>query len=124
MAGERILVVEDEAIVAQDLRASIERMGYTVVGTAVDGTTAIAMAMHDRPDLVVMDVGLEGELDGIEAAETILHRLGSQIVYVSGQVVHDTTHRVLDVEPVAFIAKPIRYEELQRTLQAAFGEGA
>ena len=77
MSGKpvRLLVVEDESIVALDLKSSLTMLGYQVVGTAASGEDAIARAESAHPDLVLMDINLQGEMDGVEAANTIRARL-------------------------------------------------
>ena len=79
----RILIVEDEQIIAADLRNRLQRMGHEVVGLASEGPGAIAMAEELRPDLVLMDVQLEGEMSGSEAGATIEKRTGAQVIFVT-----------------------------------------
>ncbi len=74
MAKERILIVEDEGIVAADLESTLQKLGYTVVGTAATGEQAVEKAEKTAPDLVLMDIRLKGEMDGIDAAEQITAR--------------------------------------------------
>lgn len=79
----RILIVEDEYIVAADLEMKLTRMGYQVVGSAVTGEEAIRLAEESSPDLVLMDVQLHGRMKGTEAAETIRARNGIPIVFIT-----------------------------------------
>ena len=83
MKSARILVVEDEHIVQLDLELRLKRMGHSVVGVTARGEEAIAKARELKPDLVIMDVRLEGEMDGIEAARTIRGEQGTPIIYVT-----------------------------------------
>ena len=69
MSSQRILVIEDEAITAQDLKYRLERLGYIVVGTAGSGEEAIKKAKETYPDLILVDISLKGEMDGIETAQ-------------------------------------------------------
>jgi CheY-like chemotaxis protein len=71
MQNVRVLVVEDESIVAEDLREQLASMGNTVLGPVATGEQAVYVAEHDRPDLVLMDIRLQGRTDGIEAADQI-----------------------------------------------------
>jgi two-component system, cell cycle sensor histidine kinase and response regulator CckA len=79
----RILIVEDERIVQLDLEQRLKRMGHTVVGTAARGDEAITKAREHKPDLVIMDVQLDGEMDGIEAARQIRGELGTPVIYAT-----------------------------------------
>jgi CheY-like chemotaxis protein len=79
----RILIVEDEQIIAADLRNKLQQLGHEVIGMAIAGDEAIDMADELRPDLVLMDVQLEGEMTGTEAARTIQHRTGAPIIFVT-----------------------------------------
>jgi two-component system cell cycle sensor histidine kinase/response regulator CckA len=73
----RILIVDDERLIACDLRQEVQRLGHVVVGLAATGLEAVQHAVTDRPDVVLMDIGLRGQMDGIEAAGTSRHRCPS-----------------------------------------------
>src|SRR4051794_13865499 len=79
----RVLIVEDEQIIAADLRNKIRKIGHDVVGIAISGEEAIEMAERFKPDLVLMDVQLEGAMPGTEAAGVVQQRTGSQVVFVT-----------------------------------------
>jgi CheY-like chemotaxis protein len=79
----KILIVEDESIVQLDLQQRVEGMGYTVVGVASRGEEAVTKAIELQPDLVIMDVSLEGPMNGIEAARRIRQAQGTPVVYVT-----------------------------------------
>ena len=79
----RILIVEDEYIVAADLEMKLMRMGYQVIGSAVTGEEAVALADEHRPDIVLMDIQLQGSMDGTEAANAIRARSGTPIIFVT-----------------------------------------
>jgi CheY-like chemotaxis protein len=79
----RILIVEDELIIAADLRNKLQRLGHDVIGMAMAGEEAILMADKLRPDLVLMDVQLEGQMSGIDAARTIQQRTGVPIIFIT-----------------------------------------
>ncbi|MDO9082682.1 MAG: response regulator, partial [Humidesulfovibrio sp.] len=83
MGKGRILVVEDEAIVALGIQSSLERLGYEVVGRAATGGQALALAETTRPNLVLMDVMLEGGMDGIDTALELHERFNVPVVYLS-----------------------------------------
>jgi CheY-like chemotaxis protein len=123
----RILVVEDETIVQLDLQHRLERMGHSVVGTATTGEEAVAKAIDLKPDLVLMDMRLEGPMDGIEAARRIHDEQDTPVVYVTAFAasLEDSNAQKLG-GPV--LSKPYRTTELAstiaRTLASADGVGA
>ena len=90
MTRPRILVVEDETIVALDIRDQLARQGYEAVGHAIRGDQAIALAESLRPDLVLMDIQLSGPMDGIDAAQAIRTRLGIPVVFLTAFSEDDT----------------------------------
>jgi signal transduction histidine kinase len=118
-APARILVVEDESIVALDLRSSLEHLGYTVVGTAATGEDAMAIAERELPDLVLMDIRLRGEMDGTEAADRIRRQLGLPVVYLTAYSDEATLQRAQVSEPYGYLLKPFADRDLQVTIQMA-----
>jgi two-component system, sensor histidine kinase len=111
----RILIVEDETIVQFDLQQRLERMGYSVVGLASRGDEAVAKAVELKPDLVLMDVRLDGPMDGIEAARQIRARQGTPVVYLTAYAATLEESEPQDVFG-PFLSKPFRTHELQSTL--------
>ncbi|MDQ7054267.1 MAG: response regulator [candidate division KSB1 bacterium] len=79
----RVLIVEDENIVALDIQNRLQRLGYEVVGVASSGELAIRVALDTRPDLLLMDIRLKGKMDGIEAAKAIIKQLQIPVVYLT-----------------------------------------
>jgi CheY-like chemotaxis protein len=123
----RILIVEDESIVQLDLHRRLERMGHSVVGMASRGEEAVAKAVELKPDLVIMDVRLDGSMDGIEAARRIRAEQETPIVYVTAyasRFEEDATQELLGL----CVSKPFRTTELQsaiaQTLAATGNTGA
>jgi CheY-like chemotaxis protein len=112
-----ILIVEDERLVARDLQRRLSRLGYTVVGQVASGSEAIQQALAQRPDLVLMDIRLQGEMDGIEAAGFIRTHLNIRVVYMSAYVDEATLTRAQATDPAAFLTKPFSESILQQTLQ-------
>jgi CheY-like chemotaxis protein len=108
----RILIVEDESIVQLDLRRRLERMGHSVLGMASRGDEAIAKAVELKPDLVIMDVRLEGPMDGIEAAHRIRAEQGTPVVYVTAYAPMFEEAAQQDVFGPC-VSKPFRTTELQ-----------
>ena len=112
-----ILIVEDERLVARDLERRLRRLGYEVVAQVATGPDAIQQALAHRPDLVLMDVRLQGQMDGIEAAGFIRTHLNIQVVYMSAYVDQTTLTRAQATRPAAFLSKPFSEASLQQTLQ-------
>ena len=114
-----ILLVEDEGIVAQDLKESLTRLGYRVVGVAAEGVQAVRMAEELRPQLIVMDVSLRGEVDGIQAAEMIGERVRLPLIFLTGHRDPDTLRRAISAGPLAYIVKPFQEIELRCAIEVA-----
>lgn len=119
MAQIRILVVEDEVIVADDIRRSLENLGYDVPSIASSGEVAIKKAQEDRPDLVLMDIMLMGEMDGIEAAGTIISRFDIPVVYLTAYSDEKILERAKITEPFGYLIKPYKDRELEINIEIA-----
>ncbi|MBM3298896.1 MAG: sigma 54-interacting transcriptional regulator [Deltaproteobacteria bacterium] len=119
MAGPRILIVEDDLVVANSIIRSIEDLGYDIVGTTLSGEEAVQLAERKRPDLVLMDIGLEGEMDGIEAARSIRSRFGAAIVYLTGRKEDELFERAKSTEPYAYLSKPVAVHDLCHAVEMA-----
>jgi PAS domain S-box-containing protein len=119
MGEKSILVVEDERIVAMDLRMRLEGLGYSVAAIASSGKEAIKEAEGTLPDLVLMDIVLRGGMDGIEAAGEISNRLGIPVVYVSAYSDVETLRRAKVSGPFGYIVKPFDDRQLQANIEIA-----
>ena len=115
----RILVVEDESIVALDLIATLKRMGHTVVGHALRGEDAIKLAAGMNPELVLMDIHLLGKMDGIDAAGWIRSNIGTPVIYLSAFGDEATRERAIPTAPAGWLQKPYSKYELEDAIQAA-----
>jgi len=115
----RILVVEDETIVALDLQSSLKILGYEVVGTASNGPDAIAKANKTRPDLVLMDIILQGEMDGVQTAEAIHSQLNIPVIFLTACADEKTLQRAKVTEPFGFMIKPFEERELHSHIEIA-----
>ena len=118
----RILIVEDETIVALDMRCRLEGFGYQVCGLAATGTAAIQLADEHRPDLVLMDIKLKGEMDGIEAASHIRDIFEVPIVFVTAFTDDETLQRVKHSSSYGYMVKPYHERELRITIELAFSK--
>ncbi len=119
MADARILVVEDEGLVAKDIQARLESLGYAVPAIASYGEEAINKSVEAQPDLVLMNIKLRGDIDGVEAAGQIRDRLGIPVVYVTGYADDATLQRAKITEPFGYILKPFETRELHATIVMA-----
>jgi PAS domain S-box-containing protein len=118
MASPRILVVEDERIVAAGLRKRLGQLGYDVPVVACSGEEAVRLAGELLPDLVLMDIQLEGEMDGVQAAEQV-RRLGLPVVYLTAYSNHEVLDRAKVTEPYGYILKPYEDRELHVVVETA-----
>ena len=105
MTASRILIVEDERITAEDMKDALESIGYKISAMVHSGEDAVKKAEEFRPDLVLMDIMLEGEMDGIEAAEQIRERFGIPVIYLTAYSDSSTVQRAKITEPSGFILK-------------------
>lgn len=119
MTQARILVVEDESIVALDIQDRLESLGYEVPATVASGERAIEQAGALRPDLVLMDIRLQGRMDGVEAADQIRQRFGIPVIYLTANADHPTVQRAKITEPFGYVIKPFEERELHTTIEVA-----
>lgn len=124
MANGRILVVEDEGIVARDIQGTLERRGYHVPSIASSGAEAIAETEKTFPDLALMDIRLKGDIDGVETARQIRGRFNIPVVYLTVYTDEHTLERVRATEPFGYLLKPFKETELCMTVQAALRKGS
>jgi PAS domain S-box-containing protein len=115
----RIMVVEDESITAMGLEKRLTKQGYNVVAVVASGEEAVRSAEETSPDLVLMDIMLEGEMDGVEAAGRIASRLDIPIIYLTAYADENTLLRAKITEPFAYLLKPFQERELLITIEMA-----
>lgn len=119
MKRTKILVVEDERIVADDIKDSLERLGYAACGIAISGEEAVKKAKEMKPDLVLMDIVLEGKMDGIEAASIISSNFDIPIVYLTAYEDENTLRRAKKTMPFGYILKPFEDRVLYSAIEIA-----
>lgn len=119
MVHERILIVEDEIITADDIRESLLDMEYSVIGIVSSGEKAIEKLEEERPDLVLMDIMLLGEMDGIETANHIRSCFKIPVVYLTAYADKEILERAKISEPFGYILKPFNERELQINIEIA-----
>ena len=115
----RILVVEDEAIIARDIKYTLENLGYTVPAMAASGADAIRKAADLQPDLVIMDIVLKGPMDGIQAAAEIRAANDVPVIYLTAYGNEETLQRAKVTAPYGYILKPFEERELHITVEIA-----
>jgi CheY-like chemotaxis protein len=120
MTTKRIMVVEDDVIIASLIESRLKKIGYAVSGIFDSGEDAIAGAVKFMPDLVLMDIRLRGEIDGIDAASEITSRLDIPCVYLTSYSDRDTIERAKATSPAGFILKPFTDDALRSTIEIAF----
>lgn len=116
----RIMIVEDERIVAMDLSAMLRRLGYDVCAVTASGEEALRLAALVSPDLVLMDIMLEGPLDGVETARRMTRDFGVPIIYASAYTDEQTQRRAGETKPGAFLVKPVNFRSLKEAIKALF----
>jgi len=119
MSRKRILVVEDEAIIAEDIEISLNDMGYEVVAVVSTGEDALRESEEKHPDLVLMDVVLGGDMDGIETANRIRQNLHIPVIYLTAYTDDKMLERAKITEPFGYMIKPIRERELYTNIEMA-----
>jgi two-component system cell cycle sensor histidine kinase/response regulator CckA len=119
VTAHRILIVEDEAIVAMDIAMRLELSGYQVVGTAPSAERALTLARSQRPDLVLMDIRLQGPVDGVDAAIELRRRHQVPVVFLTAHAEDATIGRARTAEPFGYVLKPFEDRELHVVIEMA-----
>src|SRR5687768_13237819 len=114
-----IMVVEDERVVARDIQESLEQLGYDVLGTAASAEECLRYASARRPDLVLMDVRIDGDIDGIGAAKLLRDRYDIPVIFLTAYADQRTVSRARESEPLGYILKPFRAGELRAAVEMA-----
>ncbi len=119
MAKANILIVEDEAIIASVIAGALKKFDYEVVDILNSGEAAVAAALQKKPDLILMDIRLQGAMDGISAAERIQEQLDIPIIYLTAYADEPTLERAKKTKPYGYIPKPFQEIELKTTIEMA-----
>ncbi|HWQ66301.1 MAG TPA: response regulator [Methanospirillum sp.] len=115
--GSRILIVEDEMIISMEIKQKLIEMGYVVVGQAITGESAIQKAGDTKPDLILMDIRLKGEMDGIVAAKRIMDLYDVPIIFLTAHSDKATLERAIAVSPSGYLLKPFKERELMTNIE-------
>lgn len=119
MAKTSVLVVEDESIVAKDIQNSLKKLGYTVPSVENTGEDAIEAAGQYKPDLILMDIMLKGEISGIEAADQIRSRYQIPVIFLTAYADESTLSKAKVTEPYGYIIKPFKEIDLHTSIEMA-----
>jgi CheY-like chemotaxis protein len=117
MGKARIMVVEDEGVVALQIQEALQAMGYEVPVVALSGEEALAKLLETEPDLVLMDIKLKGGLSGIETAKRLRHRLDVPVVYLTAFSDAETLEQAQLTEPYGYVLKPFEEKSLHAIIQ-------
>lgn len=118
-----ILIVEDERVVARDLQKSLVDRGYHVPATAASAVQALELAEHHRPALVIMDIRIKGDRDGIQTATELIARFAVPVIYMSAYTDAVTRERAHATNPFGYLQKPVKLDELCTLIAGAIGRG-
>jgi DNA-binding response OmpR family regulator len=113
----RILIVEDEVLIALALQIELSRAGYEVCGITAHAEDAVRKAIHMRPDVILMDIGLAGEMNGFGAARLILEQYPVPILFVSGYIDEETRGQVRELTALPCLSKPVMLKQLKEALR-------
>jgi CheY-like chemotaxis protein len=119
MTNESILIVEDDDIIARVADWRLKNLGYKVCGRAITGAEAMEIVVKEKPDLVLMDINLKGNIDGIETAKIIKKGFDIPIIYVTSHSDGSTLERAKETNPDGFIRKPFEDDDLRVAIQLA-----
>lgn len=119
MSKTNVLVVEDESIVSKDIQHSLKKLGYNVVGAAATGEKAVELANETKPDVVLMDIMLKGDMNGIEAADKIRATMSIPVIYLTAYADEGTLARAKVTEPSGYIIKPFKEIDIHTSIEMA-----
>jgi len=115
----RILIVEDELIIAEDMKNMLSKMGYEIVGNAMDFDEAIEILTTEKPDLILLDVNLNGERDGIDLAEELNNSYSIPFIFTTSYSDSTTLDRAKKTNPINYLVKPFKQEQLYTAIEIA-----
>lgn len=116
----KLLIVEDDPIIAADLERAMKKMGYEVLDAVESGEEALEVVAQDTPDLILMDIQLEGDLDGIDTAHMISKQQAIPIIYLTSNTDERTFNRAKLTQPHGFLSKPFRLTDIKHSIDLAF----
>ncbi len=118
--SKNILIVEDEAVNALALQMMLKTAGFVVIGSVAKGEKAVEEAIEKKPDLILMDIRLAGEIDGLEAVRRIKEKVDIPVIFMTGYAERAIEKRASELNPVGFLTKPIGYTEIEKKIKSFF----
>lgn len=115
----KIMMVEDDMIIAADISMQLTKLGYEVTGINTQGEDALKMLEGNRPDIILMDIVLSGKMNGIETAQVILEKFQIPVIFLTSNSDDATFQKAIKAKPYAFISKPFQKADLERTIKLA-----
>jgi PAS domain S-box-containing protein len=119
MQEKSILIVEDEGVVALSIQAALTKMGYKVVGIAITGNEAIALATEHKPDVILMDIHIKGDIDGIQTTEKINQIMDIPVIFLTAYADDETVKRAIKTQSHSYLVKPYNPRELYSNIEFA-----
>lgn len=119
MKNTSVLIVEDEMIIAKDLTHSLIKLGYAITGHCVSGEEAVPMAGEKHPDIILMDIMLNGDMTGIDAAREIRNKYNIPVVFITAYSDEDTISKANTSAPFGYLVKPFKAHDLRATIETA-----
>lgn len=118
---KKLLIVEDEFILQMMIEKMVQRMGHQIVGKAKSGDMAIELVKSHQPDIILMDIKIIGEYDGIETVMKIREYSAAPVLYLTGNTDPETVERAMATKPMDFITKPFEYQDLKAAIEKTAG---
>jgi PAS domain S-box-containing protein len=119
MQQKKILIVEDEGVVALSLQSILTKLGYTIIGNAITGDEAITLARERQPDVILMDIHIKGSLDGIQTTEKINEFSDVPVIYLTAYADDETVSRAIKTRSHSYLVKPVNQRELYSNIEFA-----
>ena len=119
MQEKSVLIVEDEGVVALSIKAALTKMGYRIVGIAVTGNEAIALAVEQKPDVVLMDIHIKGDIDGIQTTEKLNKLMDVPVIFLTAYADDETVKRAIKTGSYSYLVKPYNPRELYSNIEFA-----
>lgn len=119
MITKKVMIVEDEGVVGLSLKSILSKKGYTVTGIAITGSEAVRMAIETQPDVILMDIHLKGDMDGIQATEELNKVTDIPVIYLTAYADEETLNRALRTESHSYLVKPYNPRELYSNIEFA-----
>ncbi len=116
----RILITEDERLIAEDLKWALQDHGHKIVGIVASGEEAIKMAFETKPEIIFMDISLDGSINGIDAAKAIQKKIDVYIVFCSAFSDNITRLKASALNPMGYVTKPFEFAEIEQILERDF----